>query len=180
MNEKELKPCPFKPIPNFEGIYWITKSGNVINADGMALKPYDNGYGYLMVDLKRNGKRKHARIHRLVAEAFIPNPYNLPEVNHKDENKHNNSFKNLEWCTNLENMRHSIETGLRTVKGENNPSAKLTAKDVENIRKEYIPKSKEFGTVALARKYGVSNVMIGKIIRYECWVDSNKNLHRHV
>ena len=116
MNEKELKPCPFKPIPNFEGIYWITKSGNVINADGMALKPYDNGYGYLMVDLKRNGKRKHARIHRLVAEAFIPNPYNLPEVNHKDENKHNNSFKNLEWCTSSYNKTYGTGRIKRSLK----------------------------------------------------------------
>lgn len=50
----ELKPCPFKSIPNFEGIYWITKNGDVINADGVTLKPYDNGYGYFMVDLKKN------------------------------------------------------------------------------------------------------------------------------
>ena len=124
------------------------------------------------------GKTKLFRVHRLVAETFIPNPNNLPEVNHKDGDKLNNNVKNLEWCTNLENMRHSVETGLRNIKGENNPSAKLTVKDVINIRKEYIPKSKEFGTVALARKYGVTNVMIGKIIRNECWIDPEKSLHR--
>ena len=102
----ELKPCPFKPIPNYEGIYWITKNGDVINANGKILKPYDNGYGYLMVDLKSNGIRKHARIHRLVAEAFIPNPNNLPEVNHKDEDSHNNFFSNLEWCTSSYNKTY--------------------------------------------------------------------------
>ena len=114
----ELKPCPFKSIPNFEGTYWITKNGDVINADGVTLKPYDNGYGYFMVDLKKNGKRKHARIHRLVAEAFIPNPDNLPEVNHKDENTHNNSFKNLEWCTSSCNKTYGLPIALNMRAGE--------------------------------------------------------------
>ena len=171
-----------KDICNYEGLYKIDENGNVFsvrNNKFLNTTVLPSGYEYVHL-CNGNGKTKLLRVHRLVAEAFIQNPNDLPQVNHKDGNKLNNSVENLEWCTNLENMRHSIETGLRTVKGENNPSAKLTAKDVENIRKEYIPKSKEFGTVALARKYGVSNVMIGKIIRYECWVDSNKNLHRHV
>lgn len=106
MSNIELKPCPFLAIPGFEGLYWVTKNGDIVNADGKILKPYDNGYGYLMVDLKKNGTRKHARIHRLVAEAFVPNPNNLPEVNHKDENPHNNAANNLEWCTSSYNKTY--------------------------------------------------------------------------
>ena len=143
-----------KDICNYEGLYKIDKNGNVFSVrNNKFLKrvTFPSGYEYVHL-CNGKGKTKLFRVHRLVAEAFISNPDNLPEVNHKDGD-----------------MKHSVETGLRNAKGENNPSAKLTAKDVENIRKEYIPKSKEFGTVALARKYGVSNVMIGKIIRYECW-----------
>ena len=62
------------------------------------LKPYKNHYGYLMVDLRHHGTRKIISVHRLVALAFISNPDNLPEVNHKDENKENNYVDNLEWC----------------------------------------------------------------------------------
>ena len=171
-----------KDVCGYEGLYKVDENGNVFSVRNNKLLKrmmFPSGYEYVHL-CNGKGKTKLFRVHRLVAETFIPNPNNLPEVNHKDGDKLNNNVKNLEWCTNLENMRHSVETGLRNIKGENNPSAKLTVKDVINIRKEYIPKSKEFGTVALARKYGVSNVMIGKIIRYECWVDSNKNLHRHV
>ena len=171
-----------KDVCGYEGLYKVDENGNVFSVRNNKLLKrmmFPSGYEYVHL-CNGKGKTKLFRVHRLVAETFIPNPNNLPEVNHKDGDKLNNNVKNLEWCTNLENMRHSVETGLRNIKGENNPSAKLTVKDVINIRKEYIPKSKEFGTVALARKYGVTNVMIGKIIRYECWVDSNKNLHRHV
>ena len=171
-----------KDVCGYEGLYKVDENGNVFSVRNNKLLKrmmFPSGYEYVHL-CNGKGKTKLFRVHRLVAETFIPNPNNLPEVNHKDGYKLNNNVKNLEWCTNLENRRHSVETGLRNIKGENNPSAKLTVKDVINIRKEYIPKSKEFGTVALARKYGVSNVMIGKIIRYECWVDSNKNLHRHV
>ena len=169
-----------KDVCGYEGLYKVDENGNVFSVRNNKLLKrmmFPSGYEYVHL-CNGKGKTKLFRVHRLVAETFIPNPNNLPEVNHKDGDKLNNNVKNLEWCTNLENMRHSVETGLRNVKGENNPSAKLTVKDVVNIRKEYIPKSKEFGTVALARKYGVTNVMIGKIIRNECWIDPEKSLHR--
>ena len=169
-----------KDVCGYEGLYKVDENGNVFSVRNNKLLKrmmFPSGYEYVH-QCNGKGKTKLFRVHRLVAETFIPNPNNLPEVNHKDGDKLNNNVKNLEWCTNLENMRHSVETGLRNIKGENNPSAKLTVKDVINIRKEYIPKSKEFGTVALARKYGVTNVMIGKIIRNECWIDPEKSLHR--
>ena len=169
-----------KDVCGYEGLYKVDENGNVFSVRNNKLLKrmmFPSGYEYVHL-CNGKGKTKLFRVHRLVAEAFIPNPNDLPQVNHKDGNKLNNSVENLEWCTNLENMRHSVETGLRNIKGENNPSAKLTVKDVINIRKEYIPKSKEFGTVALARKYGVTNVMIGKIIRNECWIDPENSLHR--
>ena len=169
-----------KDVCGYEGLYKVDENGNVFSVRNNKLLKrmmFPSGYEYVHL-CNGKGKTKLFRVHRLVAEMFIPKPNNLPEVNHKDVDKLDNNVKNLEWCTNLENMRHSVETGLRNIKGENNPSAKLTVKDVINIRKEYIPKSKEFGTVALARKYGVTNVMIGKIIRNECWIDPDKSLHR--
>ena len=63
------------------------------------LKPFKDAGGYLKVDLRSKGKRKTMSVHRLVALAFIPNPNNLPEINHKDKNKENNYVDNLEWCT---------------------------------------------------------------------------------
>ena len=102
-------------IAGYENIidgYWIDESGTVfseyINAP---LKPRDNGRGYLTVGLKINGERKwrHAYIHILTAKAFIPNPENKPEVNHKDENKSNNKVENLEWVTHLENNRYGTK-----------------------------------------------------------------------
>lgn len=68
--------------------------------------------GYLTVDLYKDGKRSTRRVHRLVAEEFIPNPDGKPEVNHKDGNKHNNISSNLEWNTKKENMEHAKSLGL--------------------------------------------------------------------
>lgn len=85
-----------KPIKGYEGLYYITKDGKVYSRiQNKWLKIWADNQGYLVVNLQ--GEKK--RVHRLVAEAFIPNPDNLPVVNHKDENKSNPSVDNLEWCT---------------------------------------------------------------------------------
>lgn len=68
--------------------------------------------GYVVVNLNKNGKRKVGKVHRLVAEAFIPNVTNKPQVNHIDGDKTNNNVDNLEWCTNRENQIHAVRTGL--------------------------------------------------------------------
>lgn len=70
------------------------------------IEPLDNGKGYLRINIKRNGNQKTVYIHRLVAEAFVPNPDGFVEINHKDENKKNNSADNLEWCTHLYNCHY--------------------------------------------------------------------------
>ena len=88
--EKEI----WKDIPNYEGIYEIS-----------------NFKGYLQVGLSNKGD-KTFRVHRLVALTFIPNPYNLPQVNHKDGNKKNNCVDNLEWISNYDNMQHAVKLGL--------------------------------------------------------------------
>lgn len=96
-------------IPNFEN-YSITLDGRVINNTTKKCKKLtDNhtGNGYLYVDLYKDGKKHRKYIHRLVAEAYIPNPLNLPFVNHIDGNPKNNNYKNLEWCTPKQNVEHA-------------------------------------------------------------------------
>jgi len=95
----------WRDITGYEGKYQISSDGRVksmnYNHKGRAkiLKPTINNTGYKKVNLYNNGKAKIVFVHRLVAEAFIPNPNNMPVVNHKDENKLNNQVDNLEWCT---------------------------------------------------------------------------------
>lgn len=93
--------------------------------------------GYLAVDLYDGGERSTKRVHRLVAEAFVPNPDNKPEVNHKDGNKHNNNASNLEWVTSKENCRHAWGQGLmkpsRSMLGRKNPNAGRKGKPIRIV-----------------------------------------------
>ena len=96
-------------IEGYEGLYQISNKGRVkslYNGSERILKSYDNGHGYLIVALTKESSLKFIMIHRLVAQAFIPNPENKPQVNHKDENKKNNCVDNLEWATAKENSNY--------------------------------------------------------------------------
>lgn len=94
----------WKDIDNYVGKYQVSNLGNVRRVNGKVLKPQERGHGYLSVWLYDGHNRaKQVSVHRLVAQAFLPNPDNLLEVNHLDENKCNNMAENLEWCSHKEN-----------------------------------------------------------------------------
>ena len=95
----------WKDVVGYEGLYEVSNLGRV-RRDGKILKPTKIKNGYLYVGLHKNGIQKTVRVHRLVASAFIPNPQNLPCVNHKDEDKTNNAVDNLEWCTSQYNANY--------------------------------------------------------------------------
>lgn len=98
------------PINGYEGLYEVSSNGNVKSLKkGIFLKPETLPFGYLRVCLTKNKNSRHFMIHRLVAEAFIPNPDNLPFVNHKDENKTNNCVENLEWCDSKYNNNYGTK-----------------------------------------------------------------------
>ncbi|HHX69283.1 MAG TPA: hypothetical protein GX708_14705 [Gallicola sp.] len=128
--EKEI----WKAIKGYEGHYEISNYGRVKSfptkrrTTTIILKNKLTKDGYYETTLYANNKIKYIRTHRLVAQAFIPNLQNKPQVNHKDGNKLNNYVGNLEWVTNQENITHSIETGLQNLVGHNNPNAKPVAK----------------------------------------------------
>lgn len=87
--------------------YFVHKNGTITDSSGSQLKQYQTKNGYMQVSMKLNGKYVKKLVHRLVAEAYLPNKENKPCVNHKDGNKNNNSVENLEWCTYSENELHS-------------------------------------------------------------------------
>lgn len=95
-----------KDIKGYEGLYAITSCGKVWSYGSMKLLKERNYHGYYGVVLYKNGSSEVKLIHRLVAEAYIPNPDNLPEVNHKDEIKTHNWVNNLEWCTRSYNANY--------------------------------------------------------------------------
>lgn len=103
----------WKDIKGFEGIYQISNMGRLksfkSDPSGRILSLKNRKGDYLSIVLCYGTKRRYTRIHRLVAEAFVPNPHNKPEVNHIDGNKQNNRADNLEWVTRTENHRHAIK-----------------------------------------------------------------------
>ena len=141
--------------------YKITREGKIISLKrgNKEVKPQPNGKGYLRVHIA--GRMYF--VHRLVAEKYVPNPDNKPQVNHKDGNKLNNNADNLEWVTNQENRNHAVEHGLH-LQGEACSWSKLTAKAVKFIREHTEYDSKE-----LAEMFGVSSSHIRQIRRNETW-----------
>ena len=122
----------WKDIKGYEGLYQVSNMGKIKSLKfshgnkEKILKGNKEKFGYLVVTLYKNKGRKNFKIHRLVAETFIPNPKNLPQVNHIDGNKQNNRIDNLEWCTAKENTNHAHKTGLA-----NNDNLKIKVKQYD-------------------------------------------------
>lgn len=112
-----------RDVVGYEGIYTIDIFGNVIRVkDEKEVPQQKNKFGYMNVALYRDGKQKQYKVHRLVAQAFIPNPQEKKQVNHIDGNKTNNIVWNLEWSTPKENINHAIKAGIYHPKGNNKKS----------------------------------------------------------
>ena len=144
--------------------YIISDEGIIKNiATDRIINPWLNNNGYRYVTLNLEGTRKNYRVHRLVAEKFIPNPNNLPQVNHKDGNKQNNEIDNLEWCDSSYNVQHAIKQGLIPL-GVNNKRSKLSQEDVDYIKQHYIKRDKEFSCAGLGRRVNVDKKVIYNVI----------------
>lgn len=166
----------WKDVKGYEGLYKASTNGDI-----KSLRKYAGSCfrkerilsnnrltkdGYCRVALIKNGKTKEYRTHRLIAETFIPNPQNKETVNHINGIKTDNRVENLEWCTREENMKHAYDNNLKlAMKGVVNAQAKLTEEDVKYIKEHYVRYSKEFGTVALAKKFNVTHRVINLVVR---------------
>ncbi len=145
----------------------VSNSGNAINLNwrntGKAMpfsKTNINTDNYIIIGYRLNGKKINEKLHRLVAKAFIPNPDNLPEINHKDKNKNNNSVDNLEWISSSNHLKlHNT--------GENNPMSKLSSDDVLSIKNSLTNIRGEGNR--LSNEYKVSNATISLIKNGKLW-----------
>ena len=168
-----------RDIKGFEGLYAITRSGRVWSYPkkwksgrgvvrshaGRYLRIGVDDDGYRQVGLSKGGKYFSRKIHRLIAEAFIPNPRGLPQVNHINGIKVDNRLRNLEWCTGRYNTQEAYRMGLTNNTGEHNGRSKLTVEDVRAIRR--LAKSRT--RIAIANRYKVSDAVVCDIVNRKSW-----------
>jgi len=158
----------WRTISGYEDHYQISNFGRVKSlwyGKIKILKP-TLALDYLRIDLCDGKRHRHFVIHRLVATAFILNPSNKPQINHKDTCKFNNYVGNLEWCTASENGKHAFFTGLnKNAKGSDDSQAKLTKEQVTLIRLNLDNLSQQ----QLARKFGVSRKTIRRVLTNETY-----------
>lgn len=119
--------------------------------------------GRVYFNVTWKGITKSVLVNRVVALRYLPNPQNLPQVNHIDGDKANNADTNLEWSTGSDNERHAHRTGLKSGRGSANSNAKLTAAQVLEIRasRESVPE--------LSRRYGVGRSTIANVLSRKSW-----------
>ena len=165
-----------KDVEGFEGRFLISDFGRLFSINGRwkGLKELKPGIGkkegYYITSLRMKPKRETIRIHQLVGNHFVDNPDNKPQLNHKDGNKLNNHYLNLEWCTIAENIEHAVRTGLIDMKGEKHFHAKLKDPDIKSI---FQMRLNGFRMSDIGNRFGVSRRTIGDVLNRKLWTHVN-------
>lgn len=171
----------WKDVVGFEGLYRVSNLGNVIGMkkswvcgmygnirtrpESLSKQSIDTS-GYSQVWLCKNGKSKNYLVHRIIAKAFLPNPENKKDVNHKNGCKSDNNLSNLEWCTRSENVIHAFKNNLKKPsKGSKHGMSKLKEEDVLKIR-EMHPK---FSKLEIAEIFNVTRRSVNNIVNRKSW-----------
>jgi hypothetical protein len=157
----------WKDVPTFSGRYEASETGEIRHATTKHIrKQRINKFGYCQINISRNdgtGKSNTVLVHKLIAETFIPNPDNLPEINHINGVKSDNRVENLEWCTRSENQIHAYKMGLSYVyHGEEHPKAKFTNEQAHQVKQMY---NNGISQQKIADFFHVSQTTIGRILR---------------
>lgn len=163
----------WKDIEGYEGLYRVSSIGRIMSShrnkkgEGWQfLCGYTDTKGYQRIGLYKNGLTINQKIHRLVARAFIPNPENKAEVNHKDSDKQNNDVENLEWATLVENMKHAYDNGLiPAMIGRRNGRSKITEADVIIIRQMALTMDYK----DIKKHFPINEATVHKIIKNKLW-----------
>lgn len=161
-------------IKGYEGLYAVTKSGKVwgypkYNWSGRFMRFFIMNNGYLVASLYKNHIQKKILVHRLVALTYIPNPKNLPEVNHKNSNRLDNNVKNLEWVTSKQNKEHAKALGHYKNVGKHihHSPTRLNENQVKKIRKLFA--GGNFTQREIAQKFNISRYGVSSIVRRVNW-----------
>jgi NUMOD4 motif-containing protein/HNH endonuclease/helix-turn-helix protein len=169
----------WKPIEGFESTYEVSNYGRVKRIKdsentfaGRIRKLSPDNRGYMAVNLCQNGVVSRKAVHRLVAVAFIPQIEGKPDINHKDGNKTNNRWTNLEWCTPAENVDHMCRTGLRKnyAKADNHYKAKFSAEVIREIRQL---RAEGWKQQDLADRFQTTQPQISSILSGRSWASVN-------
>lgn len=168
-------------IYGYEGLYMVSDLGRIKSifrqVDGLGGKIHSfpekllshqvDKFGYHRVPLRKNSKAKYLSVHRLVAQHFIPNPFNLPQVNHKKGNKSDNRATEIEWCTASQNKKHSYdELNHARMRGERNGMTKITPEIIKSVKEAY---NKLQSFKLTGNQFGISNTHAWRIVRNKTW-----------
>lgn len=162
----------WRPVVGYEGLYEVSNLGRVasLNYNGTGkrkeLKPTKAHHNYLNVRLYKEGEWKGVRLHRIVANAFIPNPDKLPEINHKDENPTNNAVSNLEWCSHKYNCNYGDRINRHRKSMTNGKLSKAVVATLPDGTIEHYPSQAEAARKLKCSQGRISDACKGIILTY--------------